>query len=147
MGYAREAALATLQHGERTFGLARVAAITSPGNVPSIRLLESIGFRVRADDAPDARRPGHEFLPARNARRMRPRRPAPYAAITGWGDCIPPAVLTNADLATFLDTDDAWIVSRTGIRERRDRMCRGSSSPHRVAARAGLEAWPPPRST
>ena len=46
-------------------------------------------------------------------------KPAPYAAIIGWGDCIPPAVLTNADLATFLDTDDAWIVSRTGIRERR----------------------------
>jgi 3-oxoacyl-[acyl-carrier-protein] synthase-3 len=42
-----------------------------------------------------------------------------YAAITGWGKCLPPAVLTNADLATFLDTDDAWITSRTGIRERR----------------------------
>jgi 3-oxoacyl-[acyl-carrier-protein] synthase-3 len=42
-----------------------------------------------------------------------------HAAITGWGKCLPPAVLTNADLATFLDTDDAWIVSRTAIRERR----------------------------
>jgi 3-oxoacyl-[acyl-carrier-protein] synthase III len=42
-----------------------------------------------------------------------------YAAITGWGKCLPPAVLTNADLATFLATDDAWITSRTGIRERR----------------------------
>jgi len=41
------------------------------------------------------------------------------AAITGWGKCLPPAVLTNADLATFLDTSDEWIVSRTGIRERR----------------------------
>jgi 3-oxoacyl-[acyl-carrier-protein] synthase-3 len=41
------------------------------------------------------------------------------AAITGWGKCLPPAVLTNADLATFLDTDDEWITSRTGIRERR----------------------------
>jgi 3-oxoacyl-[acyl-carrier-protein] synthase-3 len=41
------------------------------------------------------------------------------AAITGWGKCMPPAVLSNADLATFLDTDDEWIVSRTGIRERR----------------------------
>ena len=41
------------------------------------------------------------------------------AAITGWGKALPPAVLTNADLATFLDTDDAWIVQRTGIRERR----------------------------
>jgi 3-oxoacyl-[acyl-carrier-protein] synthase-3 len=42
-----------------------------------------------------------------------------HAAITGWGKCMPPAVLTNADLATFLDTDDAWITSRTGMRERR----------------------------
>jgi 3-oxoacyl-[acyl-carrier-protein] synthase-3 len=42
-----------------------------------------------------------------------------YAAITGWGKCLPPAVLSNADLATFLDTSDEWITSRTGIRERR----------------------------
>jgi 3-oxoacyl-[acyl-carrier-protein] synthase-3 len=42
-----------------------------------------------------------------------------YAAITGWGKCMPPAVLTNADLATFIDTNDEWIVSRTGIKERR----------------------------
>jgi len=42
-----------------------------------------------------------------------------YAAITGWGKCLPPSVLTNADLATFLDTTDEWITSRTGIRERR----------------------------
>jgi len=41
------------------------------------------------------------------------------AAITGWGKCMPPAVLSNADLATFLDTDDEWITSRTGISERR----------------------------
>jgi 3-oxoacyl-[acyl-carrier-protein] synthase-3 len=43
----------------------------------------------------------------------------PNAGITGWGKCLPPAVLTNADIATFLDTDDAWITSRTGISERR----------------------------
>ncbi len=43
----------------------------------------------------------------------------PYAAITGWGKCMPPAVLTNADIATFLDTSDEWIVTRTGMRERR----------------------------
>ena len=42
-----------------------------------------------------------------------------WADITGWGQCLPPAVLSNADLATFLDTDDEWITSRTGIRERR----------------------------
>ncbi len=42
-----------------------------------------------------------------------------HAAITGWGKCLPPAVLSNADLATFLDTTDEWITARTGIRERR----------------------------
>jgi 3-oxoacyl-[acyl-carrier-protein] synthase-3 len=42
-----------------------------------------------------------------------------YAAITGWGECMPPAVLSNADLSTFLDTSDEWITSRTGMKERR----------------------------
>jgi 3-oxoacyl-[acyl-carrier-protein] synthase III len=41
------------------------------------------------------------------------------ASITGWGSCMPPAVLSNDDLATFLDTSDEWIVTRTGMRERR----------------------------
>lgn len=42
-----------------------------------------------------------------------------YAAITGWGKCMPPAILTNDDLSTFLETSDEWISSRTGMRERR----------------------------
>jgi 3-oxoacyl-[acyl-carrier-protein] synthase-3 len=42
-----------------------------------------------------------------------------HAAIVGWGKCMPPAALSNADLATFLDTTDEWILTRTGIRERR----------------------------
>ncbi len=41
------------------------------------------------------------------------------ASITGWGHCVPPAVLTNTDLETVMDTSDEWIVSRTGIKERR----------------------------
>ena len=41
------------------------------------------------------------------------------AAIVGWGKCLPPAVLSNNDLSTILDTTDEWILSRTGIRERR----------------------------
>ena len=32
------------------------------------------------------------------------------AAITGWGKCVPPAVLSNADLEAMVDTSDAWIV-------------------------------------
>ena len=43
----------------------------------------------------------------------------PFATITGWGDGMPPAILTNADLSTFLDTSDEWITSRTGMKERR----------------------------
>ena len=42
-----------------------------------------------------------------------------HAAITGWGSCMPPAVLSNDDLSTFLDTSDEWITTRTGMKERR----------------------------
>jgi 3-oxoacyl-[acyl-carrier-protein] synthase-3 len=42
-----------------------------------------------------------------------------HAAIVGWGKCLPPAVLTNQDLASFLPTDDEWITTRTGMKERR----------------------------
>jgi 3-oxoacyl-[acyl-carrier-protein] synthase-3 len=42
-----------------------------------------------------------------------------HAAIVGWGKCLPPAILTNQDLATFLPTDDEWITTRTGMKERR----------------------------
>ena len=41
------------------------------------------------------------------------------ARIAGWGTALPEKVLTNADLETMLDTTDAWIVERSGIRERR----------------------------
>ena len=46
-------------------------------------------------------------------------KPAKHAAITGWGDALPPAVLSNADISTFLETSDEWIVQRTGMKERR----------------------------
>jgi len=42
-----------------------------------------------------------------------------HAAIVGWGKCLPPSILTNQDLATFLPTDDEWIATRTGMKERR----------------------------
>jgi 3-oxoacyl-[acyl-carrier-protein] synthase-3 len=41
------------------------------------------------------------------------------AAIAGWGAALPDGILTNAQLETRVDTTDAWIVERTGIRERR----------------------------
>jgi 3-oxoacyl-[acyl-carrier-protein] synthase-3 len=39
--------------------------------------------------------------------------------IIGWGTALPDEVLTNADLEARLDTSDAWITERTGIKERR----------------------------
>jgi 3-oxoacyl-[acyl-carrier-protein] synthase-3 len=42
-----------------------------------------------------------------------------HAHITGWGRYAPSQVLTNADLERMVDTNDEWIVQRTGIRERR----------------------------
>ena len=39
--------------------------------------------------------------------------------LTGWGRYAPAQVLTNADLERMVDTSDEWIVTRTGIRERR----------------------------
>ena len=43
----------------------------------------------------------------------------PRAAITGLATYVPDRVVSNADLARTLDTSDDWIVTRTGIRERR----------------------------
>ncbi len=67
-----------------------------------------------------------------------------YAAITGWGKCMPPSVLTNADLSTFLDTNDEWIVSRTGMKERRVSHVSSAEmaivAAKRALACAGLEA-------
>ncbi len=39
--------------------------------------------------------------------------------IAGIGSAVPDKVLTNAELTQIVDTSDEWIVSRTGIRERR----------------------------
>ncbi|MDB5483627.1 MAG: fabH [Caulobacteraceae bacterium] len=41
------------------------------------------------------------------------------SVVTGVGGCLPPGVVTNDDLAAFVDTNDAWIVERTGIHSRR----------------------------
>ncbi len=59
-----------------------------------------------------------------------------YAAITGWGKCLPPAVLTNDDLATFLETDDEWIRKRTGMQERRISHVSNTELAHVAAQRA-----------
>ena len=40
------------------------------------------------------------------------------SAVTGVGSFLPEQVVTNADLAKIVDTSDAWIQERTGIRQR-----------------------------
>jgi 3-oxoacyl-[acyl-carrier-protein] synthase-3 len=69
---------------------------------------------------------------------------AKYADITGWGMCMPPAVMTNDDVATVIDTSDEWIKSRSGISERRVSHVPASDlaavAGYRALAAAGLEA-------
>ncbi len=62
----------------------------------------------------------------------------PFAHITGWGMSVPEAVLTNDDLAKIVDTNDAWIRERTGIRERR--IARENQFPSTLGAEAALKA-------
>ncbi len=57
-----------------------------------------------------------------------------YAHIVGWGKALPATIMTNADLAAFVETTDEWIVARTGIRERR------IASETETTATLGLEA-------
>ena len=42
------------------------------------------------------------------------------SVVTGVGDYLPARIVTNDDLAKVVDTSDAWIRERTGIRERRE---------------------------
>jgi len=44
---------------------------------------------------------------------------ATNAVITGWGMYAPSRVMTNEELSQMVDTSDEWIVTRTGVRERR----------------------------
>ena len=46
-------------------------------------------------------------------------RPVSGVRLTGWGAYAPSLVLSNADLEKMVETDDEWITSRTGIKERR----------------------------
>lgn len=75
--------------------------------------------------------------------------PAPYsepqrAAITAVATYVPERILTNAELAKSLDTSDEWIVTRTGIRERRigspgeTTSTMGAEAVRRLMARRGM---------
>jgi 3-oxoacyl-[acyl-carrier-protein] synthase III len=63
---------------------------------------------------------------------------AMHAVITGWGYYVPPKVLTNADLEAMVNTSDAWIYERTGIRERH--IVEGDEVTSGMAAKAAKQA-------
>ncbi|MFJ8650985.1 beta-ketoacyl-ACP synthase III [Streptomyces rochei] len=60
------------------------------------------------------------------------------AVVTGLGTCLPETVVTNDEVSRHLDTDHAWIHSRTGI-ERRHRVSAGTTTGD-LAATAGAAA-------
>jgi len=68
----------------------------------------------------------------------------PRAAITGVSGYVPERRVTNAELSARLDTSDDWIVSRTGIRERRigalgeTTSTMGAEAVRRLMAQRGL---------
>jgi 3-oxoacyl-[acyl-carrier-protein] synthase-3 len=68
----------------------------------------------------------------------------PRAAISAVAAYVPERILSNADLAGRLDTSDEWIVTRTGIRERRigapgeTTSMMGAEAVRRLMARRGL---------
>ena len=65
----------------------------------------------------------------------------PGMYIAGWGCALPNRSVTNADLETRMDTNDAWIVERTGIRERRAAEAGTTTATLATdAARAALES-------
>src|SRR4051794_41973795 len=55
---------------------------------------------------------------------------ATRAAITAVHGYLPPDVLTNAELAVMVDTSDAWITERTGIKERHVLKGKGLGTSH-----------------
>jgi 3-oxoacyl-[acyl-carrier-protein] synthase-3 len=55
-------------------------------------------------------------------------------SVAGWGTAVPDGRCSNADLEARLDTNDTWIVERTGIRERR------IAAPGETAATLGTAA-------
>lgn len=59
--------------------------------------------------------------------------PSPRASITAVHGYLPPDLLTNAELARMVDTSDAWITERTGIKERHILRGEGLGTSHMAA--------------
>ena len=63
--------------------------------------------------------------------------------IKGMGRCVPAHVVTNDDLSKIMDTNDAWISSRTGIRRRHHCETESHNSLCAAAARQALDKAAP----
>jgi 3-oxoacyl-[acyl-carrier-protein] synthase III len=63
---------------------------------------------------------------------------SPFAHVTGWGMAVPERILTNEDLAKIVDTNDEWIVSRTGISRRH--IAEANETTASLATRAAAQA-------
>ena len=70
------------------------------------------------------------------------------AKISGAGHYVPERIVTNDYLSTIIDTNDEWIIERTGIRERRwvkegdgnTAATMGTKAARKAIAAAGIEA-------
>lgn len=60
------------------------------------------------------------------------------AVIAGIGHAVPPRIVTNDDLSKMVETNDAWIVQRTGIKERR--VCATDETSSTLSIEAANEA-------
>jgi 3-oxoacyl-[acyl-carrier-protein] synthase-3 len=60
------------------------------------------------------------------------------AVVAGIGHAVPPKIVTNDDLSKIVETNDAWIVQRTGIRERR--VCADDETSSTLSIEASKEA-------
>ena len=59
--------------------------------------------------------------------------------VLGTGSYVPPKVVTNDDLSGFLDTSDAWIQQRVGVKERRFSVNETAADMAAKAAQAAIE--------
>ena len=62
--------------------------------------------------------------------------------IIGTGSYVPEQIVTNDDLSKIVETNDEWIRSRTGIRERRIATEDGTSDMAAKAAARAIERQP-----
>lgn len=98
------------------------ASVRPAGSAPTTRsILEPSRGTSPEYPSPGTEEPSQAFRP----RRLSPSRGERWhgtphrVRIAGCGKYLPERILTNHDLATFVDTTDEWIRSRTGIQERR----------------------------